>query len=94
MPRENKTTGLRDRLDRALRFGRYKEALKLYTLLEECDRNEPRWLRRKGDLLQRMNRKAEAIEAYDHAAELYAEQGFVARAEAMSKVGASVATSR
>ena len=94
MLRENKTTGLRDRLHRALLFGRYKEALRLYTTLERLERNEPRWSRRKGDLLQRMNRKAEAIEAYDHAAELYAAQGFAARAAAMSKVGASIATAR
>ena len=94
MSRGSKTTGLRDRLDRALRLGRHEEALKLYTTLERLERNEPRWPRRKGHLLERMNRNAEAIQAYDHAAELYAAQGFLARAAAMSKVGASVATAR
>ena len=90
MLRGSKTTSLRDRLDRALRLGRHEEALRLYGLLEQHERNEPRWPRRKGDLLQRMNRKSEAIEAYDHAAQLYAAQGFFARAEAIGKVVASI----
>lgn len=90
MGRASKTASLRDQLDRALRLGQHDKALKLYTLLEKGERNEPRWPRRKGDLLQRMNRKAEAIEAYDHAAELYAAQGFVARAAAVAKMVASI----
>jgi hypothetical protein len=41
-----------------------------------------------------MGRKPEAIEAYERAVELYAAQGFVARAAAMAKVVIGIDSSR
>ena len=82
----SKRTNLRGELSKALKAGRLHEALDLYELIEKQHRDEPRWSHRKGDLLQRMGRKADAALAYERAVDLYAAKGFVARAAAMAKV--------
>ena len=73
---------------------RFDEALKLYDELQRVDDEEPRWPHRKGDLLKRLNRKQEAVIAYERAVDLYADQGFVARAAAMAKVIMSIDKNR
>ncbi len=77
---------LREKLHSALRRERLTEALRLYEALEEVEPHEARWPHRKGDLLKRLGRPHDAVEAYEHAIDLYAQQGFVARAAAMAKV--------
>jgi CRP-like cAMP-binding protein len=79
-------TSLKAQLAKALKAERLHEALDLYELIEKQAPNEPRWSHRRGDLLQRMGRKADAVRAYERAVDLYAAQGFVARAAAMAKV--------
>lgn len=70
----------------ALKTGRLNKALDLYELIEKQLPDEPRWPHRRGDLLQRVGRKADAVAAYERAVELYTAQGFVARAVAMAKL--------
>ena len=70
------------------------EALLHYEALQGVERNEPRWPHRKGDLLKRLGREEEAIAAYERAVDLYAQQGFVARAAAMAKVVLAMAPDR
>jgi tetratricopeptide (TPR) repeat protein len=84
--RESKTTDLYAELSRALETGRLSEALDLYELIEKRRPDEPRWSHRKGDLLRRMGRKADAVLAYERAVDLYAAKGFDARAAATAKV--------
>ena len=84
--RPSKTTNLRAQLSRALKTDRLHEALDLYELIEKQKPDEPRWSHRRGDLLQRMGRKADAVLAYERAVDLYAAKGFVARAAAMAKL--------
>jgi CRP-like cAMP-binding protein len=84
--RPSKRTNLRAELSKALKAERLHEALDLYELIEKQQANEPRWSHRRGDLLQRMGRKADAVLAYERAVDLYAAKGFVARAAAMAKV--------
>ena len=84
--RPSKTTNLRTQLGKALKANRLHEALDLYELIEKQQKDEPRWSHRRADLLQRMNRKADAVLAYERAVDLYAAKGFVARAAAMAKV--------
>ncbi|MDH3201118.1 MAG: cyclic nucleotide-binding domain-containing protein [Myxococcales bacterium] len=87
MPRRNsKTTNLRAQLAKALKTDRLDQALSLYERIEKKEPDEPRWSHRKGDLLQRMDRKADAALAYERAVDGYAAKGFVARAAAMAKV--------
>ena len=92
--RPSKTTNLRAELSKALKTERLHEALDLYELIEKQQADEPRWSHRKGDLLQRMGRKADAALAYERAVDLYAAQGFVARAAAMAKVILAIDPSR
>ena len=84
--RPSKTTDLRERLNQALETSRLHEALDLYELIERQKPDEPRWPHRRGDLLQRMGRKADAVLAYERAVDLYATKGFTARAAAMAKL--------
>jgi CRP-like cAMP-binding protein len=84
--RPSRTTNLRDDLAKALSAQRVNQALDLYELIERRNPDEPRWPHRKGDLLRRMGRKADAVLAYERCVELYSAKGFVARAAAMAKV--------
>lgn len=77
---------LKAQLAKALKAERLHEALDLYELIEKQAPDEPRWSHRRGDLLQRMGRKGDAVLAYERAVDLYAAQGFVARAAAMAKL--------
>ncbi len=87
MPRRSsRTTDLRAELAKALKTDRLDQAVALYERIEKKEPDEPRWSHRKGDLLQRMGRKADAALAYERAVEGYAAKGFVARAAAMAKV--------
>jgi tetratricopeptide (TPR) repeat protein len=84
------TNDLRDELSKALRAKRFSDALDLYQLIEKRKPDEPRWPHRKGDLLNRLGRKDEAVAAYERAIELYAAKGFLERAIATAKVMLSV----
>ncbi|MFW2389984.1 MAG: cyclic nucleotide-binding domain-containing protein [Polyangiales bacterium] len=85
---------LREKLNNALRRERLAEALRLYEELEEVQPREARWPHRKGDLLKRLGRPHDATDAYERAIDLYAAQGFVARAAAMAKVVMAIAPER
>lgn len=84
--RDSTTVDLRGELNKALEHGRMTEALELYELIEKRKPDEPRWAHRKGDLLLRIGREAEALRAYKRAAHLYSVQGFDARAIATAKL--------
>ena len=84
--RESPTMDLRVQLNSALEHGRMIEALEIYELVEKRKPNEPRWSHRKGDLLRRIGREADALRAYEHAAYLYSARGFDARAAATAKL--------
>jgi CRP-like cAMP-binding protein len=82
----SRPVSLKAQLAKALKTERLHEALDLYELIEKQTPDEPRWAHRRGDLLQRMGRKADAVLAYERAVDIYAAQGFVARAAAMAKL--------
>ncbi len=97
MRRGWKVKRLLGRLNEAMHAGRLTDALAIYKLLETADPNEPRWPHRRGDLVQRIQQKepdlltqaklkSDAADAYERAVELYAAQGFIARATAMAKM--------
>ena len=75
---------VRDQLQKSLQKERFAEALAHYEALERMEASEPRWPHRKGDLLKRLGRSEEAVRSYERAVDLYAQQGFVARAAAMA----------
>jgi len=90
----SQSRNLREKLHSALRRERLAEALRQYQALQEVEPEEARWPHRKGDLLKRLGRPNEAVEAYERAIDLYARQGFVARAAAMAKVVMGIAPDR
>lgn len=90
----SRTAKLRDALQQALRKERFQAALGVYDQLAEAEPTEPRWPHRKGDLLRRLNDDASAVRAFERAVDLYATQGFVARAAALAKVILQIDPSR
>lgn len=84
--RDSRTIDLRAELSKALRTERFSHALELYELIEKRKPDEPRWAHRKGDLLRRMGREADAVLAYERAVHLYSARGFDARAAATAKL--------
>ena len=76
----------KDSHNKALEHGRMIEALEIYELVEKRKPDEPRWSHRKGDLLLRIEREADALRAYERAAYLYSARGFDARAAATAKL--------
>lgn len=90
----SRTAKLRDALQQALRKERFPAALGVYDQLAEAEPTEPRWPHRKGDLLRRLNDDASAVRAFERAVDLYATQGFVARAAALAKVILQIDPSR
>jgi len=91
---DSKITDLRAQLSKALQTGRVSEALKIYELVEKRKPDEPRWSHRKGDLLRRIGREADALRAYERAAYLYSARGFDARAVATAKFISSIDPSK
>jgi len=83
---DSNTTDLRALLSKALQTGRFAEALDLYELIEKRKPDEPRWAHRKGDLLRRMGREADAVHAYERAVHLYSAKGFDACAAATARL--------
>ncbi len=83
---EDKTVRkLRKQLETALGRQKDTEAIDILGKLAEAEPKVPRWPHKRGELYRKHNRKKEAVEAYTLAADLYAEQGFIARALAMAK---------
>jgi len=91
---DSKTTDLHAELVNALQSKRFAQALDLYELIEKRKPDEPRWAHRKGDLLRRLGRDADAVVAYERAVHLYSARGFDARATATAKLVLAIDPSR
>jgi CRP-like cAMP-binding protein len=76
---------VRSKFEKALEANRFEDAIKLLPELRRLEPQNARWPHKHGDLLRRLGRNPEAVEAYGIAVELYASQGFIARAVAMAK---------
>jgi len=92
--RKERIHALRDDYNAARRKGKTSAALKALQELEALEPEEPRWPHQRGDLLRREGRGAEAADAFEKATDLYAAEGFVARAVAMAKTLLQVDPSR
>lgn len=76
---------LRKQLDNALAKRKDDEAIEALLGLIEGDPKTPRWPHKLGELYQKAGKRPQAVEQYTAAANLYADQGFIARAIAMAK---------
>jgi CRP-like cAMP-binding protein len=95
-PRENerRIKTLREKLDKELARDELKRALPLLQEIEELEPSGARWPHKRGDVLRRLGKRAEAIAAYEKASALYSEAGFLPRAIAMAKVIAELNPTR
>jgi CRP-like cAMP-binding protein len=75
----------RAKLDKALEANKNDEAIKLLIELIAHEPSNARWPHKRGDLLRKVGRNAEAVQCYASAVDIYADQGFIARAVAMAK---------
>ena len=91
---ERRTKDLRDRLERELARDGLKKAVPLLLELEALDASNARWPHKRGDVLRRLGQRGEAIGAYERAATLYADAGFLPRSIAMAKVVAELSPKR
>jgi CRP-like cAMP-binding protein len=84
----------REKLDKALAANRDDEAIQLLATLVSAEPTNARWPHKRGDLLRKVGRRAEAVAAYEQAVDVYANSGFIARAIAMAKTVLSLDPSR
>jgi len=85
---------LRDQLDQAILDDDDERALALYDELAEKYPEEPRWPHRRGELLLRMEEEEKALDSFEQAVDLYAAEGFIAKAAALAKMMLEVAPDR
>jgi CRP-like cAMP-binding protein len=78
--------GLREEAAAAVAAGKYKRALGAYLELERLEANDAQWAKRAGETYRRLGNNALAVEAFERAAERYAQNGFLVQAIAVCKV--------
>ncbi len=61
---------LKEKLERAAERERPREALELLDQLEAVEPDKARWPHRRGDILRKQGRRAEAVGAYERAVAL------------------------
>ncbi|HEX7839421.1 MAG TPA: cyclic nucleotide-binding domain-containing protein [Kofleriaceae bacterium] len=78
--------GLREEAAAAIAAGKHKRALAAYLELERLEANDAQWAKRAGETYRRLGNNALAVEAFERAAERYAQNGFLVQAIAVCKV--------
>lgn len=66
--------------------GKWQKALDNYLELERLEKRDGTWPQRSAEMLRRLGRSAEAIEAYIRAADVYSGSGFLLKAIAVCKL--------
>lgn len=84
--KDKQAAELRAALEKAVAKDRPKDQVTALEGLERLEPKEPRWPHRRGDTLRRMGKGKDAEVAYLRAMQIYAAQGFVARAVAVAKM--------
>ena len=85
MDRERKALALRRAWERAIGKDQPRAALEALEQLAALEPHDPAWPHRKGDILRRLGRAAEAEEAFVAAIRAYVARGFFTRAAALAK---------
>jgi CRP-like cAMP-binding protein len=85
---------LKEKLERAVERDRSREALEVLDQLEVAEPDKARWPHRRGDLMRKLGRRADAVQAYERAVSLYAAEGFLARAVALARLVVDLDPSR
>ena len=66
--------------------GKYKRALGAYLQLETLEPRDAQWAKRAGETYRKLNRKNDAIVAFNRSADRYAQDGFLVQAIAVCKL--------
>src|SRR5829696_2063551 len=77
---------LREEAAEATATGKYKRALAAYLELELLEPRDAQWPKRAGETYRRLGNNKHAIEAFNRAAERYAQNGFLVQAIAVCKL--------
>jgi CRP-like cAMP-binding protein len=77
---------LREEAAEATATGKYKRALAAYLELELLEPRDAQWPKRAGETYRRLGNTKHAIEAFNRAAERYAQNGFLVQAIAVCKL--------
>jgi CRP-like cAMP-binding protein len=77
---------LREEAAEATATGKYKRALAAYLELELLEPRDAQWPKRAGETYRRLGNPKHAIEAFNRAAERYAQNGFLVQAIAVCKL--------
>ena len=77
---------LRDEAGTASASGRHKRALECYTELEQLEPRDAQWPKRAAEAYRKLNKTRAAIDAFDRAADRYAQNGFMVQAIAVCKL--------
>lgn len=77
---------LREEAAEATATGKYKRALAAYLELELLEPRDAQWPKRAGETYRRLGNHKHAIEAFNRAAERYAQNGFLVQAIAVCKL--------
>lgn len=85
MAEDKQVRNLRGKLDKLLEAGKNEPAVELLAQLMELEPKNVRWAHKRGDLLRKLGRDKEALTCYEATVDIYADQGFIARAVAMAK---------
>jgi CRP-like cAMP-binding protein len=70
----------------AMAAGRWRKALESYLVLERLEPSDGVWAQRAGDILRRLGKDDQAVEAWKRAADLYSRGGFLVKAIAVFKL--------
>jgi CRP-like cAMP-binding protein len=84
MPKDARA--LRQEAAEATATGKYKRALAAYLELERLEPRDAQWAKRAGETYRRLGNPKLAIEAFNRAAERYAQNGFLVQAIAVCKL--------
>jgi len=85
MADERQIRKVRKKLEKAQAKGRTEEVVKLLEQMTELEPTAPRWPHKLGDINRKLGKNRDAVMSYSKAVDLYADQGFIARAIAMAK---------
>jgi CRP-like cAMP-binding protein len=77
---------LRDEAAKAASDGKHKRALECYAELERLESQDAQWPKRIAETYRKLGKSAEAVTAYERAADRYAQNGFLVQAIAVCKL--------
>jgi cAMP-dependent protein kinase regulator len=77
---------LRTKAQQLIEKGKFKRALPLIEELASLEPGNPHWPKKRGEMLQRLGKTQEAVEAFAEAAEGFARKGFLVKGIGLCKV--------